>query len=64
MKRIPVSRDSPDEPRRSRIIIERRPDLGHEIVETRVGDERSLPELLEKLRLGDRLGPPIEKQFQ
>ena len=64
MKRIPVSRNGPDEPRRPRIVIERGTDLRHEIVETRVGHERSLPEPLEEFCLGDRLGPPIEKQFQ
>src|SRR5262245_36416851 len=64
MERIPVSRHGPNEPRGSRVIIERCANFSHRIVQACVGDEGALPEDLDELLLRDCLGPAIEKQLQ
>ena len=64
MKSVAESRDGADVPRRPWRIPERGADLGHQVVQARVGDERLRPQTLDELRLGDSLRPAIEKQLQ
>jgi hypothetical protein len=64
VKGVAVPRDRADVPRRPWRIPERGADLGNEVVQTRVGDERLRPQTLEQFRLGHSLRPSIEKQLQ
>jgi hypothetical protein len=61
---VAVPGDRSDEPRPARRVAERGADLRHQVVEARIGDERSRPQALEQLCLRNRLRAPIEKELE
>ncbi len=64
MKRIAVARNGANVARGPWRVADRGADLGHQIVQARVGDKRLRPQTLEQFRLRHRLRPPIEQQLQ
>lgn len=64
MEGIAASRNGSNEPRGLRCVANGRTDLGHEVVQARVGHECRCPEVIEELGLRHHLRPPIEETLE
>ena len=64
MEPVPTAWYGPNEPRGMRGIADCGAHFRHEVVQTGVGDERSGPEVLEKLAFRNNCRPPFQQEFE
>jgi len=64
MEPVPTAWYGPNEPRGMRGIADCGAHFRHEVVQTGVGDERSGPEVIEKLAFRNNFRPPFQQEFE